>query len=339
MRLFYQIVTLFLAILLINCSQENTTKSQEPTPKIKTQVAQTAPSIPEKPKSWTEKIQITFPKPEKPVPKIPPQPLNAKELKIFVRNIVSYNEGGDGWLSFGGFLQEWPPDLDGAPAKAKDCLTSDPHENGDLHNYCTWYTKSDWSAGKIFAQLILYNYDLGDQKVAGQIAWFLDNNIPWAKYLVAAWREYFIPRYKDFNFTHKLKICTGWTDEIIYQLYTEDEKLHAQRNGKTLPEYKRDYRWERKMTWIEIEAKTIRDAKGILTNPYQKAPNPLYPGTDFYFSPSMIFADSKKEKELDGLDRAIFFLGPEGTAKACRLLDDVYDILMNHPEKEIPFKY
>ena len=44
-------------------------------------------------------------------------------------------------------------------------------------------------------------------------------------------------------------------------------------------------------------------------------------------------------QHFDGLDRAIFYLGPQGLKKTIRLLEDVADVLMHHPEKKVPFEY
>jgi len=295
----------FFLLHSISCNQTKPTEIKTDTTNetLIKKVSQEKPEI--EPKK--EIITITFPKSENPTSPIPQGPLSDEEIQEFVQFIKYFNEKGDSWYTFGGSLEQFPPDLDGSP-QAK-CLEL----SAEKINYCTWYTDSEWQLGKIFAQFVIYNYKLGDQKTAGQIAWILDENIPWAKFLVAAWSEYFIPKYRDFNFDHQLDVVTSWTDEIITK---EGEKKYS---------YERRY--------DQVTIKPVREKNGLLANLYQCVPDPI--NENEQRCPWQEYTDKSIERKLDGLDRAIFYLGPQGTKKTIRLLEDITDILMHHPEKKI----
>jgi hypothetical protein len=300
-----------LAFLLLHLSC-NQTEQTEKTTNAKTNAQVIKKVSQKKPKIEPQKeiITITFPKAENPTSPIPQKPLSDKEMQNFLQFIKSFNADGDGWYTFGGSLEQFPPDLDGSPQA--ECLELSAEEK----NYCTWYTISEWEIGKVFAQLITYNYKLGDQKIAGQVAWGLDENVPWAKFLVAAWAEYFISKYEKFDFDHKLKSQTGWSDTV------------TTKNGR------REYEFERQRTDITIAP--LRNEKGLLVLSYQCIVDPL--DSEDKICPWVEFSDENVERKLDGLDRAIFYLGPKGTKKAIHLLTDVSDILSNHPEKKIAIK-
>ena len=319
-------VFLTVVIILVQCKDSNEEHTNIPVIKEKTEAKdqtgkplhidiadqttepQTAVVTPEK-----EIITVNFPKTENPTAPIPEQPLTDKAIKEFVEFLSDFNKKGDMWYSFGGSLEKFPPDLDGSPKSEQNCLKDEIYGNT-----CTAYTVSEWQIGKIFAQFIIYNYEFGDKKVAGQVAWVLDENIPWAKYIVSAWADYFIPKYKNFkNFDQQMKIMTGWTDTV-----TIDE------DGNKKYEYERKYN--------EVVIPSRRNKNGLLVRLYTCVADPIKEGREK--CPWMEFADETVEKNFDGLDRAIFYLGPQGTKKAIRLLEDVNDILTNHPEKKIAIK-
>jgi len=309
-----------LIFLSVSCTENNSSKkTPNPNPfKPEMEKQKNPAKVDTKPEVRTEIKTIEYPRSETPTSPIPAQAFTTEEMVKHLENLITFHQEGDRWYVFGGSLGKWPPDLDGSPKIDKECLEHYYSCNFPVRIY---FTFSEWDWAKIFAQYILYNYEAGDPQAAGQLAWFLDNNIPWAKYLVAAWAEYFIPRYENFNYNHRIKVVTSVTREIII---TGD---------------KRDYNWEKPpmRSWTEIDP--IRDENGVLTNPYQCVNDPDAPVPSLEKScPWMVYADETIDKKLDGLDKGIFYLGPQGTKKAIRLLIDVSDILMNHPEKMIPLE-